>query len=134
MRNIRSKRDVFNGILAFVDKYTLRITGNRVSDWSLNGTLKMAGYTFNGSTAVTDNNSFNFTIQGAADSTGGLLIGGRAAASVAGPTGNNTHNVFINGFQISPVPEPSTMALAGAAASAALALRRRRGRTGPQTT
>ena len=29
MRNIRSKRDVFNGILFFVYKYTLRITGNR---------------------------------------------------------------------------------------------------------
>ena len=29
MRNIRSKRDVFNGILVFVYKYTLRITGNR---------------------------------------------------------------------------------------------------------
>src|SRR5882672_3494786 len=29
VRNIRSKQDVFNGILVFVDKYTLRITGNR---------------------------------------------------------------------------------------------------------
>jgi hypothetical protein len=98
----------------------------RVSDWFVNngGTPVVAGYSFTGSTLPTDNDSDTFSFVATADSLGQLLVSGRAAASVAGPNGNGTHNVFLNGLALTPVPEPATLALIGVVLSAALVWRR----------
>jgi hypothetical protein len=101
---------------------------SRVSDWFVNNstTPAVAGYSFMGSTLPTDNTSNTFSFLATANASGTLLISGRAAASVSGANNNNTHNVFLNALQLTPIPEPSVLALVGGAFSAALAWRWRR--------
>jgi hypothetical protein len=59
----------------------------RVSDWFVNNGAApvVAGYSFTGSVLPTDNNSDTFSFQASADTSGQLLISGRAEASVSGP-------------------------------------------------
>ena len=103
----------------------------RISDWFVNNGLTpvVAGYSFTGSILPTDNNSDTFSFLATADASGRLLLSGRAAAAVAGAASNNTHNVFLNGLQLTataaPVPEPATLVLAGIALCATVAWRRR---------
>jgi hypothetical protein len=108
----------------------------RVSDWFVNNgaTPVVAGYSFTGSTLPTDNDSNTFAFLATADAAGSLLLSGRAAASVSGANSNNTHNVFLNALQITPIPEPSPLALVGGAFSAALAWGRRPRRAGWKPT
>ena len=69
--------------------------GNRISDWTANGTLVTNGYTFNGTTVPEDNATYRFTFPAVADANGRILIEGRrnAGATVA-------NNVFINALRI----------------------------------
>ena len=80
-------------------------SGNRVSDWFVNGVFT---YTFNGGIPPTDDADNRFTLTGMADALGDLTV-----RALANPGGSSGPNVFLNAFQIDapPVPEPVTASL-----------------------
>jgi hypothetical protein len=84
--------------------------GNRVSDWFVNGVLAVNNYTFAslGAASPTNNDQFRFEVTGVANSSGSIVLSGRADNAL-GMT--NTHNVFINALQVNGVPEPSSLIL-----------------------
>lgn len=105
--------------------------GTRVSDWSANGQLAANDYTFSntavGTPTPTDDSFGKFTFTATTDAAGQILLSGRrtdmsrnGAATPAIDVG-----VFLNGFRISTVPEPSSTLL-GLASLTGLTLRRRR--------
>jgi hypothetical protein len=80
-------------------------TGNRVSDWTANGSLVKSAYVFNGSTLPTTDAQYQFNFKIAADGTGRIVVQGRrnAATSSAG-------SVFINALQVEvTTPDPPTV-------------------------
>lgn len=105
--------------------------GTRVSDWTANGTLVADDYTFTntaaGVPAPADDNFGKFSFTASSDATGQLLLSGRRtdASRNGAATPAIDVGVFLNGFRISTVPEP-TAALLGVIPMAGLALRRRR--------
>lgn len=74
-------------------------TGNRVSDWSVNGTLLQADYVFNGANPPTDNTQNVFTMKAVATDQGRLLIQGRRDAATA-----SAGSVFVNALQLEVAP------------------------------
>ncbi len=70
---------------------------NRVSDWSANGTVVKAGYTFAGGTLPTTDTQYRFDFTATTDATGKMTIGGRfVSAPAASPA------VFLNALQVLP--------------------------------
>jgi hypothetical protein len=70
-------------------------TGNRVSDWTANGSLVQSAYTFNGSTLPTTNGQYRIRFNVTSDIEGKILIQGRRSASASGNI-----NVFVNALTI----------------------------------
>lgn len=66
--------------------------------------------TFSGATLPTTNDQYKFTGIAQTDASGVLLLKGRNTTPYAS-AGGATIGVFINGFEISEVPEPATLAL-----------------------
>lgn len=87
--------------------------GSRISDWSVNGSLAVNDYVFDGNSASAtlapaSNDVFSFSFLATANAAGEILIGGRA-------TGVGNPGVFLNALvltRVEIVPEPSTLALA----------------------
>ena len=65
--------------------------GNRVSDWTANGTLVVSAYAFDGGVLPVDNNTYRFGFNVTSDVEGKILIQGRRNAGSSG-----TFNVFVN--------------------------------------
>jgi hypothetical protein len=82
--------------------------------------------TFNGATLPTTNSQYQFTGLAVTDANGVLLLKGRNTSPNAS-TGPTTIGVFLNGFEINTVPEPTSASLlVGAAAVLGMARSRRR--------
>jgi hypothetical protein len=81
--------------------------GNRVSDWTANGTVVTNGYTFNGSTLPTSNDQYRFAFDATADGSGKIVISGRRNPASA------TFGVFLNALEVDTLSSvPATNGLA----------------------
>ncbi|MES2707504.1 MAG: hypothetical protein V4726_12980 [Verrucomicrobiota bacterium] len=111
--------------------YDASSLGTRVSDWTANGSLVADDYSFTntavGVPAPADDNFGKFSFTATTGATGQILLSGRRtdASRNSAATPAIDVGVFLNGFRISTVPEP-TSALLGLSPLAGLALRRRR--------
>ena len=70
-------------------------TGNRVSDWSANGSLVVNNFTFNGSNLPTNDTQYQLSFKASADTSGQIAIQGRRDSS--GVTGIA---VFLNALKV----------------------------------
>jgi hypothetical protein len=104
-------------------------TQPRSANWTdlNNGDALVVATSFNGANLPTTDDQYKFTGIATTDATGTLLIRGRNSIPLP-TTGGVTQGVFLNGFEINPVPEPTTLAACGVALLPAM-LRRRRSQT-----
>lgn len=79
-------------------------TSSRVSDWYANGVLVANNYTFNGSVLPADDNANKIIFNATANGSGQILISARRDTSSAA----NQPAVFLNGFQLVPLPTMSS--------------------------
>jgi hypothetical protein len=82
-------------------------TGNRVSDWSANGTPMVANYTFSGANLPVSNEQYRFSFDASTDGSGKILLSGRRDPASA------TFGVFLNALKIEALSsQPATNGLA----------------------
>jgi hypothetical protein len=80
---------------------------------------------FSGANLPTTDDQYKFTGLAMTDASGALLLKGRNTTP-NGSNGATTIGVFINGFEINEVPEPTTLGLLMASSAALVLLPRRR--------
>lgn len=99
----------------------------RTANWldGNNADALVTATSFSGANLPTTNSQYQFTGLAVTDASGVLLLKGRNTSPNAS-TGPTTIGVFLNGFEINTVPEPTTAALlAGGVVGIALGRRRR---------
>lgn len=74
---------------------TLSTTPYRVSDWTANGVSVTNGYSFSGTNAPANNNTYRFNFDAFSDANGKILIQGRRSSSATAGL-----NVFINALKV----------------------------------
>jgi CotH kinase protein/Lamin Tail Domain/Chitobiase/beta-hexosaminidase C-terminal domain len=79
--------------------------GNRVSDWTANGVVAKAAYTFNGSTLPTTDTQYQFTFDSVATAGGQVVLAARWNPATATPTTNPA--IFINALTVSQATTPA---------------------------
>jgi hypothetical protein len=99
----------------------------RTANWldGNSGSSLIFSTSFSGAALPTTNDQYRFTGTAMTDSSGTLLLLGRNTTPNAA-SGATSIGVFINGFEVEAVPEPTAVLALGFAGMAALGLRRRR--------
>jgi hypothetical protein len=100
----------------------------RTADWfdGNNGNALVLQTSFNAADSPAADNQYRFTGLALTDASGALLLKGRSTTGNASAPG-----VFVNGFEIDVIPEPTSAGLACLAGLAMAAFRRRVSRNGP---
>ncbi len=118
---------VISGLTAGLDYdfqlWSYAYTGSlpRVSDWTVNGILVSDDYTIsvpNSSAYPDTNDDYSMIFTATADASGTITITSEQVGTV-------TPQVFLNGFTMTEIPEPSTLGLIGISVGM-VALRRKR--------
>ena len=90
----------------------------RFSDWTANGAIAQEDYMFSGSggsvpTTPTADGDNSFTMQITSDASGAILLEGRWDTKSDSVAGNPDFGVFLNGIQVTEIPEPVSLNLLG---------------------